>query len=52
MSILEELEIILGKLIAVLILNNALTVKDKEFICGDISEAEWLESRGAENGKS
>lgn len=46
MSAWEELEIIIGKLLAILILRNALTVEDKDFICGNISEAEWLESRG------
>ena len=49
MSDMEQFELILGKLLACLIVNNALTVKDKDFICGNISEAEWLEDGGENN---
>lgn len=34
---------IIGRLLAVLVLKGILTNSDKEFITGNITEAEWIE---------
>ena len=33
---------ILGRLLAVMVLKGLITEQDKDYICGDISENEWL----------
>ena len=41
---MKEFGELIGKLIAVLFIRNLITKADKDFIVGDISEAEWLEA--------
>ena len=40
---MREIVEILGRMIAVLVLKGILTNSDKEYICGNITEAEWIE---------
>lgn len=39
---LKELTYIMARLLAVLQINNAITENDRNFICGLITEEEWL----------
>ena len=38
----SELGGILGRLLAVMVLKCLITEQDKDYICGDISENQWL----------
>lgn len=40
---MKECAEILGRLIAVLVFKGLLSNLDKDFICGDITETEWIE---------
>lgn len=40
---MKEVAEILGRLIAVLIIKGILTQTDKDFVLGNITEAEWIE---------
>lgn len=40
---MKEIAEILGRMIAVLVLKGILTNSDKEYICGNMTESEWIE---------
>ena len=40
---MKECAEILGRLIMVLVLRGILSNTDRDFICGNITEAEWIE---------
>ena len=41
---MEELILILGRLLAVFVYRGLITEQDKQFICGNITEEEWTNS--------
>ena len=43
---MDEVAEILGRLVAILVFRGCITDKDKDFICGNISEDEWIDKEG------